>query len=89
MLPLPTWLSAGLVISAFERAGLRRLPLHAVSMRDPLQEALAPSAALTITIHDATCAARSRQLALPLATAGKSLAHRLEGSPFEVRRSGE
>jgi predicted nucleic acid-binding protein len=70
-------------------ADLLRLPLHAVSTRDLVGEALALAIAHRITAYDATYAALSRQLCLPLVTADEPLVRRLTGSPLDVRWLGE
>ena len=44
---------------------------------------------VTITVYDATYAALSHGLSLPLVTADESLVRRLAGSPLDVRWLGE
>ena len=70
-------------------ADLLRLPFHAVSTRELAGEALALATSHKITAYDATYAALSRQLALPLVTADESLVRRLAGSPLDVRWLGQ
>ena len=70
-------------------ADLLRLPLRAVSARDLVSEAPRLAATHRITAYDATYAALSRQLQLPLVTADESLVRRLAGSPLDVRWLGE
>jgi predicted nucleic acid-binding protein len=70
-------------------ADLLRLPLHAVSTRDLVGEALALATTQRITAYDATYVALSRQLRLPLVTADESWVRRLAGSPLDVRWLGE
>ena len=70
-------------------ADLLRLPLHAVATRELVGEALALAITHSITAYDATYAALSRHLCLPLVTADESLVRRLVGSPLDVRWLGE
>lgn len=70
-------------------ADLLRLPLHTISTQDLIGEALALAIAHKITAYDATYAALSRQLSLPLVTADELLARRLAGSLLDVRWLGE
>jgi predicted nucleic acid-binding protein len=70
-------------------ADLLRLPLHTVSSRELVSEAMSVAVAHKITAYDALYVALSRQLSLPMVTADKSLVRRLEGSSSDVRWLGE
>lgn len=70
-------------------ADLLSLPLHTVSTRELVSEALALAVAHRITAYDAVYAALSRQVCLPLVTADESPVRRLQGSSIDVRRLGE
>ena len=70
-------------------ADLLRLPLHAVSARELVRDAMAIAVAHKITAYDATYVALAEQLSLPLVTADESLVRRLADSPLDVRWLGE
>jgi predicted nucleic acid-binding protein len=66
-------------------ADLRALALITVSTADLLEPALELAMTYDISAYDASYAALSAQLGLPLITADASLAHKLQASGVEVR----
>jgi len=70
-------------------ADLRALALTTVSAADLLEPALELAIAHDITAYDASYAALSQGLGLPLITADASLASKLEGSGLVVWKLGD